>query len=111
MELSDLNGIRLQTARKDSCPNVSNSERAHILMVDEPHGRLTTYESVLRGLAVHCTRASTAEQSRAFLQEQEFAAVLVDAQAIKAGNLETLQWMRGHPRYRETPVLFFGTAN
>jgi PAS domain S-box-containing protein len=60
---------------------------------------------------VQCTRASTAEQSRVLLQEQEFAAVLVDAQAIKVGNLETLQWMRGHPRYRETPVLFFGTSN
>lgn len=110
MELSDLNGIRLHSARRDSYPNVSHP-RAQILLVDEPHGRLAAYELVLREMAVHCVRASTADQARVSLEEQEFAAVLFDAQGSRVGSAETIQWMRRHPRCRETPVLFLGLSS
>ena len=77
-----------------------------LLLVDDQPAKLLSYEAVLSGLGVTCIRALSGDEALARLLKHDFAAILLDVNMPGMDGFETARLIRGHHRFKETPIIF-----
>ena len=83
-----------------------SSIAAHILLVDDQPANLLAMEAALDSLGVDMVRANSGYQALAALEQQDFAAVLLDVRMPGMDGFETAREIRSRSRSRFTPILF-----
>jgi len=87
-------------------PGVVDRDKPRILLVDDQPARLLTYESILEGVGVQCVRALSGQEALTRLLQERFAVILLDVSMPGMDGFETAQFIRQHPRYVQTPIIF-----
>lgn len=82
-----------------------------VLLVDDQPARLLTYEAVLEGLGVSCTRAQSGTQALERLLQETFAVIVLDVNMPDMDGFETARRIREHPRFEHTPIIFVTGIN
>ncbi|MBX7259752.1 MAG: PAS domain S-box protein [Candidatus Hydrogenedentes bacterium] len=88
--------------------NESSSKRKiRLLLVDDNPDTLVSLEATLQGLADELLMAgSGAEALRHVLEDDDFAAILLDVKMPEMDGFETAELIRSRWRNRHTPILF-----
>jgi PAS domain S-box-containing protein len=79
---------------------------AHVLLVDDQPANLLALEAALDPLGVDLVRAESGPRALAALEQQDFAAVLLDVRMPGMDGFEVARQIRSRPRSRFTPILF-----
>jgi signal transduction histidine kinase/DNA-binding response OmpR family regulator len=79
---------------------------ANVLLVDDQPANLLALEAALETLGVNMVRAVNGRQALAALEQQDFAAVLLDVRMPGMDGFEVAREIRSRPRSRFTPILF-----
>jgi PAS domain S-box-containing protein len=83
-----------------------NTIPAQVLLVDDQPANLLALEAALDPLGVNMVRAVSGPQALAALEQQDFAAVLLDVRMPGMDGFEVAREIRARPRSRLTPILF-----
>jgi PAS domain S-box-containing protein len=83
-----------------------NTILAHVLIVDDQPANLLALEAALDTLGVNLVRAESGPQALAALEQQDFAAVLLDVRMPGMDGFEVARLIRSRVRTRFTPILF-----
>ena len=78
----------------------------HVLLVDDQPANLLALEAALDSLGVELVRAMSGPQALAALDQQDFAAVLLDVRMPGMDGFQVAREIRSRPRSRFTPILF-----
>jgi signal transduction histidine kinase len=89
---------------------MSDSPLASILIVDDDRGSLLAMEEVLKSLGARLVTASSGEQALRCVQEEDFAAILMDVRMPGIDGFTTARMIRERPGSRHTPVIFLTAA-
>jgi PAS domain S-box-containing protein len=87
--------------RKDQDPSLPS-----VLLVDDQPARLLTYEAILEGVGVNCVRALSGQEALHKLLTETFALILLDVSMPEMDGFETARFIRDHPRFERTPIIF-----
>ncbi|MDB5914778.1 MAG: diguanylate cyclase, partial [Ramlibacter sp.] len=79
---------------------------AHVLIVDDKPANLLAMEAALDSLGIDLVRAMSGPEALKALDQQDFAAVLLDVRMPGMDGFEVAREIRGRPRTRFTPILF-----
>ena len=79
---------------------------ANVLLVDDQPANLLALEAALDSLGVNMVRAVSGPQALEALDDQDFAAVLLDVRMPGMDGFEVAREIRARPRTRFTPILF-----
>jgi PAS domain S-box-containing protein len=90
------------TPLNDTLPN----QKVNILLVDDQPANLLALEGILGDLDANLVRAYTGEEALRYLQDGEFAVVLLDVQMHGLDGFETAKRMRSQEKSRHTPIIF-----
>jgi PAS domain S-box-containing protein len=85
---------------------VAASEPVAILLVDDQASNITALEAILGGRAYVLHAASSGIEALKFVEENEYALVLLDVQMPHMDGFETARRMRSMPRSQSTPIVF-----
>jgi signal transduction histidine kinase len=85
---------------------MSVAEKVNILLVDDQPQRLLSYETILGPLGEHLLRASRGSEALEILLRTEVAAILMDVVMPEMDGFELARVVRGHPRFRDVPIIF-----
>jgi len=80
--------------------------RTSILVVDDKPQRLLTYDAILESLDLNVVQAPSGQSAIKKLDEEEFAAVLLDINMPGLNGFETAAAIRRHPHGGQTPIIF-----
>jgi len=83
-----------------------NAIPANVLLVDDQPANLLALEAALDTLGVNLVRAVNGLQALKALEDQDFAAVLLDVRMPGMDGFEVAREIRSRPRSRFTPILF-----
>jgi signal transduction histidine kinase len=81
-------------------------KKTNILLVDDKPERLLTYEASLERLNQNLVRAKSGEEALRKLEEDEFAAVLLDVSMPGMDGFETAARIRQLPQGAQSPIIF-----
>jgi signal transduction histidine kinase len=81
-------------------------DRVNILLVDDQHSKLLTYESILGQLGENLIKVSSATEALDCLLRNEIAVVLVDVCMPELDGYELAAMIRQHPRFQRTSIIF-----
>ncbi len=81
-------------------------ERVNILLVDDQHARLLSYESILEPLDQNLVQARSGIEALEKLMQDDFAVVLLDVSMPGMDGFETAAMIHEHPRFERTPIIF-----
>ncbi|MBS0581103.1 MAG: response regulator [Proteobacteria bacterium] len=87
-------------------PPAGSAEKVNILLVDDQHARLLTYQSVLADLGQNLVLAHSGLEALEQLMRQEFAVVLLDVSMPDMDGFEAARLIHEHPRFERTPIIF-----
>ena len=79
-----------------------------VLLVDDQPARLLTYEAILEGVGVNCVRPPSGQQALHKLLTDTFALILLDVSMPETDGFEIARFIREHPRFERTPIIFVG---
>ncbi|HEY9829359.1 MAG TPA: PAS domain S-box protein, partial [Stenomitos sp.] len=77
----------------------------NILLVDDQPQNLLELETILESLGQNLVKAHSGEEALSYLQNQEFAVILLDVQMPKMDGFETATRIRDTPHGQHTPVI------
>jgi two-component system, sensor histidine kinase and response regulator len=77
----------------------------NILLVDDQHAKLLSYEAALAGMGENLLTATTAREALAILLETEVAVLLVDVCMPEMDGFDLVNMVRRHPRFRDTAII------
>lgn len=80
-------------------------------MVDDQPGKLLTYESVLADLEENLIKARSGDEALECLLRNDIAVVLTDVNMPGHGGFELADAIRGHPRFKDTAIIFISGAS
>lgn len=87
--------------------NRSKTRKAKILLVDDTPENLLALEAALYVLDEELVTARSGKEAlRYLLEEDDFAAILLDVKMPEMDGFETAELIRSRPRSRHTPILF-----
>jgi signal transduction histidine kinase len=81
-------------------------EPVDILLVDDQHARLITYEAILGPLGHRLVMATSGIEALQRLMERQFALILLDISMPDMDGFETARTIHAHPRFEHTPIIF-----
>lgn len=79
---------------------------ASVLLVDDQPANLLALRATLEGLDLNLVETRSGDEALRWLQETEFAVVLLDVQMPGLDGFETAQLIRGQETTRRTPIIF-----
>lgn len=81
-------------------------DTVRILLVDDQHARLLSYEAILRELGHDLVTATSGVEALDRLMREEFAVILLDVSMPGMDGFETASLIHEHPRFEKTPIIF-----
>ncbi len=78
----------------------------NVLLVDDEPANLLALEVVLEALGANLVRANSGEAALRNLQDNDFAAIVLDVRMPGLDGFETAKLIRSRPRSRSTPIIF-----
>lgn len=81
-------------------------DRMNILLVDDQHSKLLTYEAMLSQLGENLIVAHSGIEALEQLLKQDIALVLMDVSMPGMNGFETAEMIHQHPRFQNTPIIF-----
>jgi PAS domain S-box-containing protein len=85
------------------------TDKANILLVDDVPANIYTLQNILGPLEVNLTCADSAEAALRSVSEQEFAAILIDAQLQSANAFELAYDLRQHDNSHRSSILLLAS--
>jgi signal transduction histidine kinase len=85
---------------------VNESEAVKILLVDDQHAKLLSYEAVLAGIGETLIKASSACDAFECLLKTEIGLILIDVCMPDLDGFEFAAMIREHPRFQRTGIIF-----
>lgn len=111
-------GLSRETRQHGSTPNIVENMVAslkpdagtpspvNILLVDDQHAKLLSYEAILKDLGETLISVTTANEALAVLLRTEVAVVLVDVCMPDLDGFQLVQLIREHPRFKDIAIIF-----
>jgi PAS domain S-box-containing protein len=97
----------VQSEERQEQPERWFEDRIRILMVDDKPDNLMSLEATLHGLADELVMANSgADALRRVLENDDFAAILLDVKMPDMDGFETAEMIRSRRRNQHTPILF-----
>ncbi|MDC0711344.1 response regulator [Stigmatella sp. ncwal1] len=90
--------------------HVGQESRATILVVDDQPFELAALERSLGSLDLHIIKAQSGEEALQYLEDQEFALVLMDVRMPGMDGFEAARLIREHAPNRRVPLIFLSGA-
>jgi signal transduction histidine kinase len=84
----------------------SADKKVNILLVDDQHARLLSYQTILEELGQNLITAGSGIEALERLMKDEFALVLLDVSMPGMDGFETAAMIHDHPRFERTPIIF-----
>src|SRR3974377_686835 len=78
----------------------------NVLLVDDTPAKLLTYEVALADLGENLIKAGSADEGLQILLKKDVALVVADVSMPSLDGFEFAKLVRGHPRFRTTPIIF-----
>jgi PAS domain S-box-containing protein len=91
--------------------DVSVTEKANILMVDDQPSKLLSYEAILGDLGENLIKARSGREALEQLLKQDVAVVLLDVSMPEMDGFEMADMMRQHPRFQKTAIIFISAVH
>jgi PAS domain S-box-containing protein len=88
-----------------------NKERIKILLVDDEPANLAVLSGALAELDEELVTAGSGEQALRAVEDDSFAAVLLDVRMPAMNGFDTAARMRRHPRSLQLPIIFLADAD
>ncbi|MBV8791318.1 MAG: response regulator [Pseudolabrys sp.] len=85
---------------------MTNPDPVNILLVDDQHGKLLSYEAILSGLNENLVKASSGKEALEHLLKSEIAVILVDVCMPDLDGFQLAAMIRDHPRFQKTAIIF-----
>jgi two-component system, cell cycle response regulator len=92
-------------------PQLSSSETAYVLHVDDQRDNLQTTKMILDRPGVEVVSAESAVEALEQLRHNDFALALVDVNMPRIDGFELAEMMRGDGQAREVPIIFITGAS
>jgi len=86
-------------------------DRVNILMVDDQHGKLLSYEAILSELGENLIKANSGKEALEHLLQVDVAVVLMDVSMPDMDGFELAEMIREHPRFRNTAIIFISAVH
>ena len=86
-------------------------ERVNILLVDDDHANLLSYEAILSELGEQLITARSGREALQCLLDNEIAVILLDVHMPEMDGFALAQLIRAHPRYQETAMIFLSAVH
>jgi two-component sensor histidine kinase len=86
-------------------------EKVKILLVDDQPAKLVSYEVILGDLDEELIVANSAERAFDALLKNDIGLILVDVCMPDLDGFELAEMIRGHPRFRETAIIFVSAVH
>jgi signal transduction histidine kinase len=84
--------------------------QASILIVDDDQESLSAMEAVLQSLGARLVTASSGEEALRHVEEEDFAAILMDVRMPGLDGFTAARMIRERPGSRHTPIIFLTSA-
>jgi PAS domain S-box-containing protein len=81
-------------------------KKVNILLVDDQHAKLMSYEAILGELNENLISATSARDALEVLLKTEVAVVLVDVCMPDLDGFQLVQMIREHPRFKDIAIIF-----
>jgi PAS domain S-box-containing protein len=91
--------------------DVSVTEKANILMVDDQPAKLLSYEAILGDLGENLIKARSGREALEQLLRHDVAVVLLDVSMPEIDGFEMADMMRQHPRFQKTAIIFISAVH
>jgi signal transduction histidine kinase len=92
-----------RTARESTPPD---GIPASVLIVDDNQAKLKAVVSVVSGMGLDVTTATSGREALRLLLKQDFALILLDVKMPMMDGFETASLIHGRPRSAHTPIIF-----
>ncbi|HEY4116091.1 MAG TPA: response regulator [Rhizomicrobium sp.] len=90
---------------------MSANKKINVLLVDDQHAKLLSYEAILEPLGENLVKASSAKEALEHLLKMDIAVVLVDVCMPDLDGFELAAMIREHPRFQRTAIIFISAIN
>jgi signal transduction histidine kinase len=80
--------------------------KVNILLVDDQHAKLLSYQAILESLDENLVVASSGREALQHLLRDEFAVILVDVCMPEQDGFELVAMIRAHHRFQRTAIIF-----
>jgi signal transduction histidine kinase len=81
-------------------------DKVNILLVDDQHSKLLSYEAILGDMGENLVTARSGREALQLLLNKEFAVILLDVVMPDMDGFETAHLIRERPRLESTPIIF-----
>jgi signal transduction histidine kinase len=85
-------------------------EKVNILMVDDQHGKLLSYEAMLSNLGENLIKAHSGKEALELLLKNDIAMVLLDVSMPEMDGFDLADMIRQHPRFQRMPIIFISAV-
>src|SRR5579864_7912588 len=85
-------------------------EKVNVLMVDDQHAKLLTYEAILEELGETLIQANSGSEALDLLLKNDVAVVLTDVSMPGMDGFELADTIRQHPRFQKMPIIFISAV-
>ncbi|HEY0638358.1 MAG TPA: response regulator [Pseudonocardiaceae bacterium] len=90
---------------------MTQTRTAKVLLVDDRADNLLALEAILQGLPVEAVPVGSGEEALKRLMQQDFAAILLDANMPGMDGFETAGHIKSRQRTRHIPIIFLTAAD
>src|SRR5438105_1094093 len=90
---------------------MASDDKVNILLVDDQHGKLLSYEAILAGLDETLIKATSAREALEQLLKHDIAVILVDVCMPELDGFQLAAMIREHPRFQQTAIIFISAIH
>jgi PAS domain S-box-containing protein len=90
---------------------MNSNDKLNILMVDDQHAKLLSYEAILSQLGENLLKAASAREALEHLLKHEIAVVLLDVNMPELSGFDLADMIRQHPRFQTTAIIFISAIH
>lgn len=95
-----------ETTRPGERGNETGQDKINILLVDDQHAKLLSYEAILEDLGENLIKASSATEALEQLLKCDIAIILIDVCMPDLDGFQLATMIRDHPRFQSLAIIF-----